>query len=120
METKFTITVLGVFVQIFILCMIVITIPSCESPLKLADNQTTGFFSSSSCSRNYGPSSCGSTCGSSECDKIIVPSIEQPPPATQGSPQKPPELIDGDKLPSSTTETGGAGSSGGGGGRGGR
>ena len=118
MGTKFTIPVRVVFVQILILCMIVITITSCDSPLKLADNRTAGFFSSTSCSGSYGPSGCGSTCGSSECDDTIIPHIEQPPPATKGSPQKPPELTDGDKLPSSTTETGGAGSSGGG--RGGR
>ena len=68
------------------------------------DNQTRGGLAPPGT-----PSFCGgvqdSLCGS------FVPSLggEPPPPATKGSPPKPPELIDGTQLPSDTQGIGGTG-----------
>jgi hypothetical protein len=109
MGAKFKIPVLFVLVVILILSLIVIIICGCESTLRLADNRTTGFPGPTSCSDSFKASSCSSACGSAEFDEATIPHIEYIPPSTKGSPQKPPELLDGDKLPSNTVETGGPG-----------
>jgi len=114
MRAKFTLSIVLVFIQILILSLIVINIASCELPLKWADNRTIG-FDGLSCGSSCGFNG-GSTCGSSKCGEVTIPSIEYTPPSPKGSPPKPPELVDGNTLPSGTTETGGVGTSGGGGG----
>jgi hypothetical protein len=120
MGARFKIKVLFILLEILILYLIVLIIASCESPLRLADNRTTGLLGFTSCSDSSIASSCSSACVSSNYDKEIIPNIEYLPPSTKGSPQKLPELVDGEKLPSSSVEIGGSsrgGCSGCGGGR---
>jgi hypothetical protein len=109
MGIRFKIPVLIVVRQILILSFISIIIFGCKPPVRLVDNRTAAFPGSASCSDSFKASSCSSACGSAEFDEETIPHIEYIPPSTKGSPQKPPELVDGDKLPSSTVETGGPG-----------
>ena len=90
----------------FVAAVLSFATAGCEAP---SCNRTPAF------SEWLSPPGCAAPggCQAPGCQQILQ-TDEIPPPQSQGTPKKPPELIDGAKLPSSTTESG-TGSSGAGG-----
>ena len=105
-----------VVLQILIIGLLVASLACCDFQTSSTDNQTTSVLKNPcglpSCSGpGCGPSGCGpSGCGPSGCGPSgglePPPYIEQPPPTPRESPPKPPKLMDGKELPSSTRGTG--------------
>ena len=105
---------ISVVLQILLLGFLIVILTCCDFQAYSTDNRTDNQTASvpynpcgmPSCSAgNCGPSGCGpSGCGPSGCEPPVLPDIEQPAPAQKESPPKPPKLLDGEELPSSTID----------------